>query len=504
MVGGACAVAGGMLFASLGLVPIGLFFFGTLFLIGLAFLFRQNRFSSLLTFLVVAMVAASHFLVSGSRLEGGASVDRLRDRLPLGGVGVVGHVSGFPEYHPYRSGARGTWTFPLRLEGISISSGWVKSRGVIDVRITGARPESLVGHGQRVLLEGRLCRSLYPGGSTIQLELDHDGRQVVLSERNRFSPVVWGRAWRESAARRLEAGVGGYPLQQAVMKALVLGYRKEIPQETLSRFRRTGSVHVFAISGLHVCIVGLLLSIVLKSLGVPRDWIGVWLLPLLLFYVVSTGMKPSAMRALAMAGVFVLAPLFRRKPDVPSSVALAAVLLLIMRPAELLSAGFIFSFTVVVFIVMVFSKVPDRLLKGGWIKGYTGSLVVTSFAASLASIPLAALYFGMFSPIALVGNLIVVPLTFCIVLSGWLSILLPVASSVFNFSGMVFIDLLLGCVRWLDRLPGSSWQVSPPPLLAVLAWYGSLIYLFTHASSRRQCWFAAAGVCGAVVLTALS
>uniref|UniRef100_UPI00356B368F ComEC/Rec2 family competence protein n=1 Tax=Pontiella sp. TaxID=2837462 RepID=UPI00356B368F len=307
-----------------------------------------------------------------------------------------------------------------------------------------------------------------------------------------------GRAWREAAAARLEVDIETLPLQQAVLKALVLGYRKEMPQETIAKFRRTGSVHIFAISGLHVGIVGLLLMLVLKTVGIPRDWLGIWLIPLLLVYVVSTGMKSSALRALAMAAVFLLAPRFRRKPDIPSSVALAATLLLLASPFELMSAGFVFSFTVVIFIVMVYTKVPKRWLQGPWLWSYAKSLAVTSAAAGLASVPVAALYFGTFAPVAMLGNLVVVPLTFCIVLSGWLSILLPVASGIFNHAAVVFINLLLISVDGMDRIPGSCWNVRPPPLIAVFLWYASFVYLFAHASRNRQRW--AAAVCAACAI----
>jgi competence protein ComEC len=250
-------------------------------------------------------------------------------------------------------------------------------------------------------------------------------------------------------------------------------------------------MHIFAISGLHVGMVGLLITIVLKTVGIPRDKWGLWLLPLLLAYVFATGMKSSALRALTMAAVFFLAPLFRRKPDIPNSIAFAALLLLFFQPLEILSAGFIFSFTVVGFIVMVFAVVPKRLIVHGegWgkaVRAYVVSLVITTLAAFIASTPLAALFFGSFAPVSLIGNLVVVPLTFCIVLSGWLSILIPVASEIFNHASIVFINGLLGVVGFLSGLPGSSWDVPPPPLLGVLVWYIGWIHFFVHARTARQ------------------
>ena len=112
----------------------------------------------------------------------------------------------------------------------------------------------------------------------------------TLSGPPRYSPVVRGQRLREAAAQTLSNGIGKHPGQLAVYKALLLGYRKAIPPEIHQRFKRTGTLHIFAISGLHVGIVGLLITVVLKTIGIPRDRWGLLLLPLLLGYVMDTGM----------------------------------------------------------------------------------------------------------------------------------------------------------------------------------------------------------------------
>lgn len=502
LVGLATALAGGMLVAATGLLPLSLAFFLSFFLLLMVALLPRSRRSSLVVFLLVACVGACRFMVSAPDARMPSS-GWLEQALPIEDATVAGKVSGFPKFHPYECGGRGTWVVPLELEGACLSNQWRSCRGGIAVRRTGAGTKPPAQYGQRLACTGSLEKPLYPGREAMVLQQTSADPIKVLSAAARFSPVALAQAWRGSAAESLERGIERLPEQQSVLKALVLGYRSDIPPETMARFRRTGSVHVFAISGLHVGIVGLLLMLVLKSVGIPRDWFGVWLVPLLSIYVMSTGMKPSALRALAMAAVFLLAPLFRCKPDIPSSIAFAAILLLLFLPMELMSAGFVFSFTVVVFIVAVFAKVPAHWLEGGAAKAYAVSLVVTSFAAGLASMPLAALYFGTWSPVAFAGNLVVVPLTFCIVLSGWLSVLIPVAAPVFNHAAVVFINLLLAGVEWLDRIPGSSWQVDPPPLLAVAVWYASLLYLFTHAANRKQRAAAVGGALFAVLLAVL-
>lgn len=502
MVGVTLFFVAGIWFAAQGWLALEHLVFISLYLLILSFAFIRHSISTPLTLLTVAMVAACRMLLNTGISE--VSILQREGSLPELGVEVVGRISGAADYHPAVAGAHGTWRFPLRCEAIRESGEWKKQRGEIDVRLVRFGPSPAFRPGQRIRLMGQLYNNDFRSVNRIQLKVVDARDCEVLSDASRLSPLAWSRRWREDAAKKLETGIEERPVQTAILKALVLGYRNDIPDMTMDMFRRTGALHIFAISGLHVGIVGLLLVIVLKSAGIPRDWFGVCLLPLLFVYVVATGMKASALRAMVMAGVFLLAPLFRRKPDIPNSVAFAALLLLALNPAELQSAGFVFSFVVVVFIVMVFAAVPSHLMRGGWLRSYGLSLVITSLAASLASMPMTAYYFGRFSPIALLGNLAVVPLTFCIVLTGWLSVLIPAASSVFNHAALVFIDLMLQSVAWLDQLPGSSFVVDRPPYLAMGLWYGGLIYLFVHASDNRQRCCAMAGVGSAVLWTILA
>jgi len=270
------------------------------------------------------------------------------------------------------------------------STPWQKYRGRIQVRVTGALPGETIRQGERIRFPGTLRKRNFPGGdpmelvvpaSLVQCQACFDGCRPrpsnsssssscfprrrdeneddihstrpfkadmvqgweTLSGPPRFSPIIWGQQLREAAAQTLSNGIEKHPAQLAVYKALLLGYRKAIPPEIHLQFKRTGTLHIFAISGLHVGIVGLLITVVLKTIGIPRDRWGLLLLPLLLVYVMTTGMKSSALRALAMAAVYFLSPLFRRKPDIPVSIAFAILLLLFFRPLEILSAGFIFS-----------------------------------------------------------------------------------------------------------------------------------------------------------------
>ena len=460
--------------------------------------FRKKIIGTVCVFLTISSLAAALYGVSDLESRN-ASIESSAVDLPQADMEVVGQVISVPRYYAYKNGRGGMWIFSVGLEGEHVERNrWKTRTGKLEVRVLGGqRTQGVVERGQRVWLRGELEKPYHSGGA-LRLRAYSVDCCVALSDPE---PTFAERCQqcRSRVARRLEVGIQLHPEEASVLKALVLGFRKDVPKETYARFKRTGLLHIFAISGLHVGIIGILLTVVLKSMGVPRDWLGVWLLPLLFIYVVATGMQSSALRALVMAGVYLLAPLFRRKPDVPSSVAFAAAALLIMNPHALESVGFIFSFLIVSFIVMVYAKVPKVWLAGGGIKAYMISLVLTSFAASLASFPISAYCFGRFSPIALAGNLVVVPLTFCIVLTGWLSILIPPASAVFNYAAVAFSSWMLRSMEFLDGIPGSSFEVQQPPLIALLLWYAGLVYLFTHATRRKQVVLGISGAAGALL-----
>jgi len=506
LVGIALSVACGMVLAATGLFPLGVLLCVNLFCLMLSVIFRRTKTSTLLAFCCIALLSSVRFMLSASPLSE-VEINRMLPELPVANIQLIGRIAGSPEYYAYRSGSHGSWVLPVKCEGIKTSNGWMRRSGRMQIRISDAAPDINIHRGERIRFDGTLHKRDYPGGEPIVLEVRDSNGWHILSEPPLLSPAIWGQRLRERAARTLSNGIETHSDQLAVFKALVLGYRKAIPPEIHAHFAQTGTLHVFAISGLHVGIIGLLIIIVLKTMGVPRDWWGVWLLPLLFIFVSSTGMKSSALRALTMAAIYFLAPIFRRKPDVPNAVAFAAILLLWLYPLEILSGGFIFSFTVVSFLVMVFAAIPRQIIsaRNGMFRSartYVASLVVTSMAAFIASVPLTALFFGSFSPVSLFGNLLVVPLTFCIVLCGWLSILIPIAADIFNHAAVVFIKGLLGTVGKLAAWPGAHWQVPVPSLLAVLFWYVGWIYLFTHARTAQQRSAALAWVVLSIVWTA--
>jgi competence protein ComEC len=459
-------------------------------------IFRRS--SSLLIYIAFGLLAASY-----SSIEKSPSF--LRAVLPIAEVAQQEQdLIGAIEDEPTGSGD-GQISFLFRLETILYEG----TRRPCDATIKVYLKDSsvTVRFGEKWRMRGRYTSYEQPRVGTDGTLNVSAGGAIRLRE---AGPSLTRSCYvaRQRAAEILCEGIGAFPNQLKLLHALLLGYRQAMPSDLYRLFSRTGILHIFAISGLHVGVMAAILIAALKITGISRPRWGWLLIPALFIYVLSTGMKASALRAFTMAAVYFAAPLVGRRPDAPSAVALAGILILILNPANITDPGFLLSFVVVCGILMVHGWVirqmnglrfsrwesPLRQLNGPHpttaLLRAAGLLMITSFAAWIFSAPITARFFNTLSPVALVGNLAVIPLTFMIMLTGCLALLsglifLP-AAALFNQANLLFINLLLWVVGRLAVLPGSCWIVRSPTVWVTGLWYAGLTLFFTGPARWRR------------------
>jgi len=298
--------------------------------------------------------------------------------------------------------------------------------------------------------------------------------------------------------------------QEAVglLQALVLGYRSRLTGEVREHFARTGTLHIFAISGLHVGIVGGMCLFLLGVLRVPMPYWVLILGPVVSGYTLVTGGRASAIRASVMALLYCSAPLFGRKPDAVSALAAAGVIIVAAWPEQLFNVGFIYSFTVVAGIIMYYPLLNRSLWRVGepdpfrieeekwwaryprWIVRYLRGIFCVSVAAWLASAPLSAHFFGRFSPVALVGNLAVIPIAFFVLVTGALAIIggscIGILAEIFNNAGYALVHLLIGVMSRISKAPGACIEIEPLGLEWVLLWFAALVALAAYLYDKGK------------------
>jgi competence protein ComEC len=270
-----------------------------------------------------------------------------------------------------------------------------------------------------------------------------------------------------------------------IIAAMSLGIRESNPEEMEDHFRLSGTMHLFAVSGLHVAVVsGLLLGIAALA-RVPRRLALIVMIPVLLFYGVLTGLSPSAMRAAVMLSLVLLGVVLREQTRILNSLGLAGIILLAVDPQEIFLPGFQLSFAVIgglalaarplgewvarPFLVDPF--IPRTLLttKQRWqekaVQGLAGSCAV-SVVAWFSSAGLLLWHFQSLTPIGLIANLFLIPLASGIISLAVTSLLcfgahLTWVSAILNQINVVMAACLTALAQWFAEVPGGNWYFSP-------------------------------------------
>lgn len=313
-------------------------------------------------------------------------------------------------------------------------------------------------------------------------------------------------AWAKEA---LANGLLGEDEPLQLLWAMTLGLRPALTDEVALPFMRSGTMHIFAISGLHVALIAGMLVSILRVLQIPRSICGLIVTPLLWFYAAATGWHASAIRATVMMSVVILGWMLKRPSDLLNSLGAAALLILIWQPYQLFQASFQLSFTVVLSLALLtphFQKLwqrwiqpdpflPDELrprwqrllLRSAY---WFGAGLATSLAAWLGSAPLIAHYFHLVTPVTLFANVVVVPLAGLALASALASLAaagwFPVCATLFNNSAWLWMLLVSKVSQTAALLPFGHFYVRSPSPIAFVFYYGALLAVLSGMLNRRN------------------
>ena len=316
-----------------------------------------------------------------------------------------------------------------------------------------------------------------------------------------------------------------YPAKEAsLLKAMLLGEKNGLEEEIKELYRLNGLIHILAISGLHISLIGTAVSGILKKCGMP-----LWLrapaaIGLMWCYGVMTGMGVSTWRAVFMFSMRLAAELSGRTYDMLTALSLAAFLMLAEQPLFVKHSGFLLSFGAAAGIGIVLpwwkevlqgmagrkgdagekdktalrkgrKPAADRL--GEWRrKGYRAAAegFRLGTAIAVATLPV-LLYFSYRYPVySLILNLYVVPLMGVVFAVGMASMaagfLLPAAGILSGMPGRLILQLYEISCREALKLPGAASIAGRPKPWQIMAYYGILCgMIFRHhiAEEKTAC-----------------
>lgn len=268
-----------------------------------------------------------------------------------------------------------------------------------------------------------------------------------------------------------------------IYTSILLGDKSLLDSDVKKMYQDNGMAHILAISGLHISILGMGLYRLLRKGCLPFVPCFIICFVLMISYGIMTGNSVSTIRAVAMFLVSVMADVAGRRYDMPSAMALAAIMILLIYPKMLFNSSFQLSFLAVLGIMLIKpaleialkekiyrKKSPQKVKKRPILDS-----ILTSLSVNIATLPVLLCSFFVFPPYSIFLNVIVLPLMsivmFCAVAAGFLGLWsIPIA---------VFISgaahYILQFYKWLcgifQKLPGSLLVLGKPYMIGIVIYY---------------------------------
>ncbi|MFT5125246.1 MAG: hypothetical protein ACI9TH_004815, partial [Kiritimatiellia bacterium] len=209
-------------------------------------------------------------------------------------VTLSGSVAAEPFSRVFQEGAEPIWFVPLKLDRVRRTPEWQRTSGRLLLSVSEGDLTGRIAYGDRVTIPGAVRSQVGPyfGLMKSRYRMYADADELEIQAGGEANPLLaWCFAQRKRLAGVLEQGIRSHPREIGIAQALLLGYRTEMDPELSKQFARTGTLHIFAISGLHVGMLAMLIIFVLKRCGLSRVYWILLLAPMLIVFVISTGMK---------------------------------------------------------------------------------------------------------------------------------------------------------------------------------------------------------------------
>lgn len=365
--------------------------------------------------------------------------------------------------------------------------------------------------GMRVMMTGHLSPPqgpVEPGGFDFQRKAWFEGLGAVgytrtpalaLEPPSASHAGIWIHRIRMALSNWMQMRIPGEA--GAFAAAIVTGDRSGIGVETLKDLRASNLAHLLAISGLHM---GLLTGFVFAALRyglalvpyvalrLPVKKIAAALAMIVAaIYLALSGGNVATQRAFVMVAVMLTAVLLDRKAMTLRAVAMAAIILLLLRPEALTGPGFQMSFAATTALVAVFGAIRDHTALNtrmpGWLRPVV-ALVVSSAVAGAATAPIAAVHFNQIAQYGLLANLLTVPVMGSIVIPAAVltALLYPLGLAQLGLWVMrVSINWILGVTHWVAGIDGATSHVpTPAPVVLALIALGGLTIIIWQGRLR--------------------
>lgn len=305
--------------------------------------------------------------------------------------------------------------------------------------------------------------------------------QVLGEETRSWSRMLF--SWRKGLSEKIKAL---WPeTYSGFLISMLLGERNALPEEEQALLSDAGISHILAISGMHLVILSELLLRLLRRFQREKfariiTSVFLWL------YVGLTGAAVATLRAAIMVTLRTLAYLWHREEDIPTLLAVTALILLMKRPLYLLHAGFCLSFGAILglhygqFWIMMLPGIPYRLRK----------ILAPTLGVTLFTLPLSLWFFYQVSLWSFLLNLCVLPAMSLLFPAAILAIFFSSIHTALGYGFCILVQILLKTFRVGSELMVSSQQgyiLGQPSFIKIMVYYAMLsTFWFIYAAPYRR------------------
>lgn len=308
-----------------------------------------------------------------------------------------------------------------------------------------------------------------------------------------FTIFGYADALRKTINERL-VNAGFKPDTLGIINAMLLGQRQDIDKDIYNNYINSGTIHILAVSGLHVGIILLILNALFKPLlylkhgRVLRPAIIVLLLWL---FAIIAGLSPSVTRAVTMFSIISIAMHLKRPTNIYNTLVISAFLILLIQPNFLFQVGFQMSYAAVLGIVSIQPKLYKLISSNYWPIDKLWQIFTVTLAAQIGVLPISLYYFHQFPGLFFISNLVVIPVLGLILGMGLLVIISALANTLPHFLVELYssiIESLNAFTAWVANFEAFLFRDISFNLIQVICWYILIICIVTFYSSKKSNW----------------
>ena len=288
----------------------------------------------------------------------------------------------------------------------------------------------------------------------------------------------------------VESGLSG--AEFSVAAAILLGNDETLEPDLRASYAATGVSHILCVSGMHVGVIFMILGFLLQPLDKTvrtRYLKNAILLASVWVYANITGLAPSVTRSAVMFTFVISGKFLQRKTNVFHSLFTSLFVILAFKPLLIFELGFQFSYLAVFSIVLFQNKILKLYKPKTKVGKYFWDLISVSIAAQMATAPIAVLYFGLFPNYFLLTNLVIIPISFAMTVTGVATLVFSFSESFAKTIGFLLnleVEIMNRAVFFVEKLPGALISNISINVAQVLLLYAMILIILIFQKNKKR------------------